>query len=40
MDHGLEENVALITFNSDAQVLQHLTNDYQKIRQALREYTC
>ncbi|XP_048736515.2 uncharacterized protein LOC125651791 isoform X2 [Ostrea edulis] len=35
MDHGLEENLCVITCGNDTCVVQHLTNDYQLIRQSL-----
>jgi len=35
MDNGIEENVALIVFGEHTQVLQHLTNDYDKIRETM-----
>ncbi|XP_033750195.1 uncharacterized protein LOC117334606 isoform X2 [Pecten maximus] len=35
MDNGLEENLALIAFGKETRVVQHLTNDYMKFRDAL-----
>ncbi|XP_069138194.1 uncharacterized protein [Argopecten irradians] len=35
MDNGLEENMALIVFGKESKVVQHLTNDYTKLRDSL-----
>ncbi|XP_021342846.1 uncharacterized protein LOC110443143 isoform X2 [Mizuhopecten yessoensis] len=35
MDNGLEENLALIVFGRESKVVQHLTDDYAKFRDAL-----
>jgi len=35
MDNGIEENVALIVFGQETRVLQHYTNEYTKIRDAM-----
>ncbi|XP_061167246.1 uncharacterized protein LOC133176091 [Saccostrea echinata] len=37
MDYGLEENLCIITCGSDTRVAQHLTNDYQLVRQSLAQ---
>ncbi|KAJ8304636.1 hypothetical protein KUTeg_018219 [Tegillarca granosa] len=41
MEYGLEENVGLITFGSEDQtgVVQHMTNDFSKIRDAMGNLT-
>ncbi|XP_060066674.1 uncharacterized protein LOC132546961 [Ylistrum balloti] len=37
VDHALEENIAIVTFGKTTAVMQHLTNDYSKIREIVDE---
>ena len=36
-DSGVEENIALVTFGGTANIVQHLTNDFSRIRDAIGE---
>ena len=36
-DSGVEENIALVTFGGTANIVQHLTNDFLRIRDAIGE---
>lgn len=35
VENSLEENIAMVTFGNMTRVVQNLTNDYSKIRDAL-----
>jgi uncharacterized membrane-anchored protein YhcB (DUF1043 family) len=34
-DYQIEENIAIVHFGSEAKIVQQLTNDYSKVREAL-----
>ena len=34
-DSGVEENIALVTFGGTSNIVQHLTNDFSRVRDAI-----
>lgn len=34
-EYTIEENIAIVHFGSEARILQQLTNDYNKVREAV-----
>ena len=38
-DLHLKENISVVEFGKNHKVVQHLTNDYGKVRTAISEYT-
>ncbi|XP_052100801.1 uncharacterized protein LOC127734816 [Mytilus californianus] len=39
-EYTIEENVAIVHFGSEARILQQLTNDYNKVREAVERMKC
>ena len=37
-EYTIEENIAIVHFGSEAKIMQQLTNDYNKVREAVGQY--
>ena len=38
-DYELEENIAVVTFGRENRIVQHLTNDYDNVREKIGKFT-